>query len=116
MRKKIDEYKNIHLIGIGGASMYAIASMLKNDEKNVSGSDIQESNTTEYLKSIGVKVLIGHHPEMIEHCDLVIYTAAIHESDPEMMAAKKLGIETVERAEFLGEYTKKYENSRVLQQ
>ena len=43
MKKELKEYKNIHMIGIGGASMYAIAAMLKNDGKIVTGSDMQES-------------------------------------------------------------------------
>ena len=46
MKKELKDYKNIYMIGIGGASMYSIAAMLKNDGKNVSGSDMQESDHT----------------------------------------------------------------------
>lgn len=110
MDKKISEYNHIYFIGIGGASMYAIASMLKNDGKTVSGSDIQESKNTEYLENLGVNVFIGHHPEKIKNVDLVVYTAAVHDDDPEMVYAKENNIECVERAIFLGEYTKDFEN------
>ena len=46
----LKDYQNIHLIGIGGASMYSIASMLKHDGKNVTGSDLQESDNTKYSR------------------------------------------------------------------
>ena len=110
MKKILEDYKNIHLIGIGGASMYAIAAMLKNDGKNVTGSDLAETNNTIYLKNLGIDVIIGHNPEIVKNADLVIYTAAISEDDIELVTAKENNIECVERAEFLGEYTKKYEN------
>ena len=110
MNKKIENYKRIHLIGIGGASMYAIAAMLKNDLIYVTGSDMQESDNTRYLESIGIPVNIGHNTETIKNVDLVIYTAAISQDDEELSCAKKLGIECVERAVFLGEYAKQYEN------
>ena len=110
MKKEIKEYQNIHLIGIGGASMYSIASMLKHDGKIVTGSDMQESPNTKYLESIGIPVVIGHDIDIVSKADLVIYTAAIHDSDEELSYARSHDIETVERAEFLGEYTKEYEN------
>ena len=84
MKKELTEYQNIHLIGVGGASMYAIAAMLKNDKKNVTGSDMQKSNNTEYLESIGITVQIGHETNLVKDTDLVIYTAAIHDDDPEL--------------------------------
>ena len=110
MKNKIVDYKNIHLIGIGGASMYAIAAQLHNDGKSISGSDMQESENTAYLKSIGINVTIGHDLKLLENIDLVIYTAAIDQSDPELVYARNNNIECVERAIFLGEYTKAYEN------
>ncbi len=110
MKNKIVDYKNIHLIGIGGASMYAIAAQLHYDGKSISGSDMQESDNTTYLKSIGINVTIGHDLKLLENVDLVIYTAAIDQSDPELVYASDNNIECVERAIFLGEYTKDYEN------
>ena len=104
------KYQSIYLIGIGGASMYAIAAMLKNDGKMVMGSDMQASDNTRYLESIGIPVTIGHNVDSIKEADLVIYTAAISHDDVELVCAKKFNIECVERAVFLGEYTKQYEN------
>ncbi|MDE5538883.1 MAG: UDP-N-acetylmuramate--L-alanine ligase [Bacilli bacterium] len=110
MLKKITDYKKIHLIGIGGASMYCIAAMLRHDHIYVTGSDLAESHNTEHLRNLGIKVTIGHNIEDAENADLVIYTAAISQDDPELVTAHANNIETIERAEFLGEYTKKYEN------
>lgn len=110
MKKNIKDYKDIHFIGIGGASMYAMAAQLKSDGLNITGSDMQESHNTEYLKGLGIKIIIGHDTSLVKDADLVIYTAAIHDSDPELSLARSLGIETVERAAFIGEYTKDYEN------
>ena len=86
------------------------SGMLKNDGKHVTGSDMQKSEHTTYLESLGIEVCIGHDLELIKNAQLVIYTAAIKSDDQELVYAKKLGIECVDRAEFLGEYTKQYEN------
>ena len=64
MKKDIKDYQNVHLIGIGGASMYSIAAMLKYDGKTVTGSDMQESENTEYLKSIGIKDILATDEKM----------------------------------------------------
>lgn len=110
MKDKITNYKNVHLIGIGGASMYAIAAQLYHDGKHITGSDMQESNNTNYLKNLGIEIAIGHDLKLLESADLVIYTAAIAEDDIEMVYAKEHNIPCVERAVFIGEYTKDYEN------
>lgn len=110
MKKNLKDYKHIHLIGIGGASMYAIAAMLNNDGKCVTGSDLAASNNTKHLQDLGIEVVIGHNIDAVKTCDLVIYTAAIDDNDIELVTAKNNNIETLERAEFLGEYTKTYEN------
>lgn len=110
MKDKITNYKNVHLIGIGGASMYAIAAQLYHDGKHITGSDMQESTNTNYLKNLGIEIAIGHDLKLLESADLVIYTAAIAEDDIEMVYAKEHNIPCVERAVFIGEYTKDYEN------
>lgn len=110
MNQKISDYKRIHLIGIGGASMYSIAAMLKNDGKIVTGSDLAETKNTEYLRSIDIPVTIGHNLEFVKKADLIIYTAAISKDDIELITAHENKIECIERAPFLGEYTKDYEN------
>lgn len=103
--------KKIHLIGIGGISMSSIALMLKSMNAYVTGSDIQESDITKNLINEGIVVNYGHHPEMVENADIIVYTAAIHESDPERIAINKYNKESYERAEFLGLLMKNFKNS-----
>ena len=105
------ENKKIHLIGIGGISMSSIALMLKNMKASVTGSDMQETNITKSLIEKGITVLYGHHEELIEKADIIVYTAAIHENDPERITAKALNKPTYERAEFLGILMKEFKNS-----
>ena len=103
--------KKIHLIGIGGISMSSIALMLKNMNASVTGSDINETDITKNLNESGIKVLYGHHPELVQDADIVVYTAAIHEDDLERKEAKILNKPSYERAEFLGMLMKEFKNS-----
>ena len=67
-------------------------------------------NRSEYLRTLGINIVIGHDINLVKNADLVIYTAAIHDDDEELSYARSIGVETVERAVFIGEYTKNYEN------
>lgn len=107
----IKKYKNIHMIGIGGVSMSGIAAILTHWGFTVTGSDAFDSESVKSLLAKGIKVTIGHNLEDISKSDIVVYSAAIKEDDPEMMEAKKLNIPTVERADFLGEITKCYKDT-----
>ncbi len=102
--------KTIHFIGIGGISMSGIAEIVKSLGANVTGSDITESELTQKLSEDGMAIKYGHHPEMIVNADIVVYTAAIHEDDPERIETKKLNKENYERAEFLGIISQEYQN------
>lgn len=102
--------KHIHLIGIGGVSMSGIAEILLNLGAIVTGTDINETKITKHLESLGINISYGHHPELIENTDIVVYTAAVHIDDPERSEAIKLNKECYERAEFLGIITKMYKN------
>ena len=102
--------KKVHMIGIGGISMSGIAYMVKDLGAIVTGSDVNFSSITDKLNADGILVNIGHHPEMINDADIVVYTAAIKDDDPERLMAKNLGKKTYERAEFLGLLSKSYEN------
>lgn len=107
----IKKYKNIHMIGIGGVSMSGIAEILHYWGFNVTGSDANQSEIINILTNNGIDVSIGHNSSLIEKADVVVYTAAIKEDDPEMLRAKELGIPLVERSDFLGEITKAFENT-----
>ena len=112
MTLDIKKYKHIYMVGIGGISMSGIAEMLVHWGYQVSGSDGTKSSQTDWLESNGVKVNIGQVSENItKDIDLVVYTAAIHEDNPELVKARELGIPTVERGEFLGEMTKLYKDT-----
>lgn len=101
------ENKHIYMIGIGGISMSGIAEILKSWHYEVSGSDKVESSQTKYLEEHGINVYIGQKKENItKDIDLVVYTAAIKEDNPELIAAKNLQIPCMERGAFLGEITK----------
>ena len=85
--------ERIHFIGIGGIGISAIARMLLLQGKIISGSDRDETKVTEELRKAGATIFIGQKKENIPtECDLVIYTVAIPETDPEFMEVKKRGI------------------------
>ena len=107
----IKKYKNIHMIGIGGVSMSGIAAILKNWGFTVTGSDWAKSETTDKLNELGIKVTIGHNLEDVANSNIVVYSAAIKEDDPEMLEAKRLQIPTIERADFLGNLTRCYQDT-----
>ena len=94
--------KHLHFIGIGGSSMSGLARFMLQKGCTVSGSDRDASHKTEALEKLGVKVYIGHSAENVHGADLVVYSAAIPESNPERAEAKRLGIPQVERAVLLG--------------
>ena len=107
----IKKYKNIHMIGIGGVSMSGIAEILLNFGFNITGSDASYSEITEILNRKGIDVTIGNDISKIASSDLVVYSAAIKQDDPEMLVAKRLNIPTIERADFLGELTRCYKDT-----
>ena len=76
------------MIGIGGASMSGISEILKNWGFNVAGSDTANSDIIDKLIESGIPVTIGHSPDNVEGADLLVYSAAIPDSDPELMKAK----------------------------
>lgn len=106
-----DTSKNIHMIGIGGVSMSGIADILLNMGFNVSGSDMNRSTVTDRLENQGIKVIIGHFAENVHGSDIVVYTAAIKPDNPEIVEAKKLGLQLIERSDFLGAITHLYKNT-----
>lgn len=98
----------VHFIGIGGISMYSLASLCAMRALRVSGSDIEESERTAALRRLGVEVRIGHTVANSIDKDLVVYTHAVSENNPELLGAKKLDIPTVSRAQLLGALMTEY--------
>ena len=94
--------KKIHLIGIGGSGMRALAQMLLDCKAHVSGSD-QACGAIDRLTEAGAAIAIGQRPENIpDRCDLVVYSAAIHPQNPELLAARQCGCEVLKYSQMLG--------------
>ena len=94
---------HIHLIGIGGAGLSAIARLLLERGCQVSGSDRQDSALAQDLRRAGAQVFIGHAAAQVHGAQLVIRSSAIPESNPEMQEALRLGLPVLKRADFLGQ-------------
>ncbi|EOD00338.1 UDP-N-acetylmuramate--alanine ligase [Caldisalinibacter kiritimatiensis] len=91
--------------------MSALAEILLSNGYKVSGSDMKYSPIIEKLRQKGAKIYIGHSEENIKDIDLIVYTSAISNDNPELVKAKQLNIPTIDRATFLGQLMKNYENS-----
>ena len=97
--------KHIHLIGIGGSGLSAIAQVLLDKGYVVSGSDRVASPLFNAVTDAGAKTYIGHAPEQIDGADIVLRSSAIPDENPEVVAALAHGIPVLKRAEFLTELT-----------
>ena len=84
---------HVHFIGIGGISMSGLAEILFEEHFTISGSDAKESDLTRHLSQMGMQIFYGQTASnIIEGIDLIVYTAAIHEDNPEFACAREKGI------------------------
>ena len=105
----LKEYKNIYCIGIGGIGLSALARCMKFSGARVSGSDGSASKITDDLEKEGIVVHIGHDAANIpSDCDLIIYTIAIPDTNPELVETGTRGIRRMTYPEALGELTESY--------
>ena len=95
--------KRLHFVGIGGIGMCGLAELLKSVGLEVTGSDLALGETTERLVGLGIKVHQGHRAENVAGADVVVYSSAVQESNPEVAAARSAGIPVIKRAEMLAE-------------
>ncbi len=95
--------KRIHFIGAGGAGMSGIAEVLLNLGYQVSGSDMKANATTTRLVARGMQLSIGHDESVIDGCDVVVKSSAVKDDNPEIIAAHRLHIPVIPRAEMLAE-------------
>ena len=102
--------KRIHFIGIGGSGMFPIAKILKSKGFKITGSDIYESDTLDKVRRLGIDVEIGHRTENVKDSDILVYSAAIKMSNPEIVEAQSRDIPIIERCEILGLISEKYDN------
>ncbi len=94
--------KHLHFVGIGGARLSGLAKLYSDRGCKISGSDSQESRVTRNMAQRGIKISYGHNAENIHGADLVVYTNAVGQDNPEVLEAKRLGIPLIEGAELLG--------------
>jgi UDP-N-acetylmuramate--alanine ligase len=99
----LENKKHIFFVGIGGIGMSGIAEILLERGYRVSGSDRQLSDITVYLADRGAQIYEGHHAENLVDIDLLVYSSAVHENNPERQQATNLGVEQIRRAEMLAQ-------------
>ncbi|MFN0065740.1 MAG: UDP-N-acetylmuramate--L-alanine ligase [Chlamydiales bacterium] len=106
-------HKQYHFIGIGGIGMSALARILLDQKKMVSGSDLNESWVIEDLRKRGAVIHKGHSARYISPQDIVVYSTAVKESNPEYVAAVALKCRMMHRSELLASLMEKYETIAV---
>ncbi|MDX2345266.1 MAG: UDP-N-acetylmuramate--L-alanine ligase [Legionella sp.] len=100
---KMGRVKRIHFVGIGGSGMCGIAEVLHNEGYHVTGSDMNENRAVLHLRTLNVLVSIGHEAINIQNADVVVRSTAIHEDNPEVVAARAARIPVIPRAIMLAE-------------
>lgn len=100
MYKKVNK---IHFVGIGGIGMSSLAHLLIKAQYQVTGSDLSFNENIKNLELLGVKCFIDHREENIQNAELLVYSSAILNNNPELIAARKKNIPTIPRAEMLAE-------------
>ena len=110
---KLSNIKRIHFIGIGGVGMVGIAEMLINQGFNVSGSDLVKNKNTSRLHSLGAKIFIGHNEKNVRDADVVVFSSAVSQSNPEMKAAKSSNTTLIPRAEMLSSLMRGFQSIAV---
>lgn len=110
----LPETGRIHFIGVGGVSMSALAEILLKKGRCVSGSDMNYSDEIKKLEKFGLEFLGNQNAENVKNAAAVIYTMAVHDDNPEMAEAKKLGIPILRRSQLLGAIMKHYPRSAAV--
>ncbi len=107
----LENAHRLHFIGIGGSGMFPLVQILAARGYTITGSDVNEGSIIDTERSMGIEVFMGHKAENVTHADLIVYSAAISPSNPELQEAARLGIPAVERSVLLGYITRLYPNS-----
>ena len=109
--KLLDGVQTVHFIGCGGSGTYPLIQILHSRGFAITGSDVEETKNTEAERALGVRVAIGHDAANLGNPDLVVYSAAIHNDNPELQAAHARGIKAVERSVMLGYISRTHSQS-----
>ena len=95
--------RKVHFVGIGGIGMSGIAEILLNQGFEISGSDLADTEVTQRLKSLGIKIFKGHSAENVKDVDVLVYSSAVDTANPEVQQAAERKIPVIKRAEMLAE-------------
>ncbi len=95
--------RHVHFVGVGGIGMSGLAEILRTLEFDVSGSDLRPNDTTRRLETLGVRVQVGHHEDNVEGADVIVYSSAIRQDNPELVRARAREIPIISRGEMLAE-------------
>ena len=105
------DIQRIHCIGVGGSGMFPIIQILHSCGYEISGSDNNESDIVALERKMGINVIMGQKAENIADADMIMYTAAILDTNPELVAARESGKYLYERAEILGAISKAFDSA-----
>lgn len=97
----VDSLGRVHLIGVGGAGMSAVAALLAARGLDVSGSDAQDGPALPGLRDAGVRVHVGHDASAVRDVDTVVISSAVRETNPELAAARAAGLRVLHRSQAL---------------
>ncbi len=95
--------RHVHFVGVGGIGMSGLAEILRSMDFEVSGSDLREGENTRRLVRLGVRIDVGHRAENVRDADVVVFSSAIRDDNPELLAAFERGVPVIRRAEMLAE-------------
>ena len=107
---QLKQYNHLHFVGIGGSGMFPIVEILLAMGHRITGSDQATGDNTEREEALGAIVFLGHNADHLGNCDAVVYSAAINQNNPELIAASSRNIPIIERSELLGYLTREYSN------
>jgi UDP-N-acetylmuramate--alanine ligase len=99
------DFRRIHIVGVAGSGMSGLAKMFSQAGHEVTGSDIKPAAVLRVLEGAGVGTWVGHRPERVGEWDLVVASSAVPESDPELMAAARVGVPVWARPQLLDALT-----------
>ena len=105
--------RHVHCIGVGGIGVSALAEILLQRGFNVTGSDVSDSERLDQLRSLGATIFVGHASEHVQQPDLVVYSSAIDDANPEFRAAIESGVRLVKRGRLLADIMQFYRSVAI---
>ncbi|MBS1846846.1 MAG: UDP-N-acetylmuramate--L-alanine ligase [Actinobacteria bacterium] len=109
----LSEPRRLHVVGVGGTGMNAVAAVLIGMGHHVTGSDIKESAAVQRVRALGAEVRIGHDPSAVRGVDAVVTSTAVPASNPEIRAAREAGIAVLHRSKILGALARMHQSVAV---